>query len=110
MLADTEFDRETNRPYIRGELGAQSVLPAKNSKRKPGGSTRGVRAAMRRSFPQRLYRRSALVESLFSLLKRKVLDGAPGGTLPMQMRQALLLASRLFRASAGLDNPRMIDL
>jgi hypothetical protein len=52
---------------------------------------RGVRAEMRRSFPQRLYRRSALIESLFSSIKRKLSARAPGRSLPAQMRQALLL-------------------
>jgi hypothetical protein len=52
---------------------------------------REVRAEMRRSFPQRLYRRRALIESLFSSIKRKLSARAPGRSLPTQMRQALLL-------------------
>jgi hypothetical protein len=46
---------------------------------------------MRRTFPQRVYRRRALIESLFSSVKRKLSARAPGRSLPMQMRQALLL-------------------
>jgi hypothetical protein len=50
-----------------------------------------VRAEMRCAFPRRIYRRGALIESLFSSVKRKLSASAPGRSLPMQMRQALLL-------------------
>jgi hypothetical protein len=52
---------------------------------------RGARAETRRAFPQRLYRRRALIESVFSSAKRKLSARAPGRTLRMQGRQALLL-------------------
>jgi len=51
----------------------------------------GVRAEMRRAFPRRLYRRRALIESIFSSVKRKLSARAPGRSLRMQVRQALLL-------------------
>jgi len=89
VLADAEFDSERNHTYIRQRLGAQSVIPAK-----PGKKTwrvHGVRAEMRRAFPQRLYRRRSLIESLFSSVKRKLSARAPGRSLRTQMRQALLL-------------------
>jgi hypothetical protein len=50
-----------------------------------------TRAEMRRAFPQRIYRRRALIESLFSSVKRKLSARAPGRSLRTQMRQALLL-------------------
>ncbi|HTZ73533.1 MAG TPA: transposase, partial [Candidatus Aquilonibacter sp.] len=89
VLADAEFDSERNHTYIRKQLGAQSVIPAKRGK-KPW-RIHGVRAEMRRSFPRQLYRRRALIETLFSSVKRKLSARAPGRTLPMQKRQALLL-------------------
>ncbi len=46
---------------------------------------------MRRAFPRQLYRRRALVESIFSSVKRKLSARAPGRSLRMQRRQALLL-------------------
>jgi hypothetical protein len=46
---------------------------------------------MRRAFPRRIYRRRALIESLFSSLKRKLSARAPGRSLRTQKRQALLL-------------------
>ena len=89
VLADAEFDSERNHTYIRRELGAQSVIPAKRGKKT--WRVHGVRAEMRRAFPQGLYRRRALVESIFSAVQRKLSARAPGRTLPMQVRQALLL-------------------
>jgi len=46
---------------------------------------------MRRAFPRQLYRRRALIESVFSSVKRKLSARAPGRSLRMQIRQALLL-------------------
>jgi len=65
------------------------VIPAKRGKKT--WRMRGVRAEMRRAFPQQLYRRRALIESVFSSVKRKLSARAPGRSLPMQVRQALLL-------------------
>jgi hypothetical protein len=89
VLADAEFDSERNHTYIRRELGAQSVIPAKRGKKT--WHIHGVRAEMRRAFPRRIYRRRALVETLFSSVKRKLSARAPGRSLTMQKRQALLL-------------------
>ncbi|HYL12233.1 MAG TPA: transposase [Terriglobales bacterium] len=89
VLADAEFDSERNHIYIRKQLGAHSVIPAKRGKKT--WRVRGVRAEMRRAFPSRIYRRRALIESVFSSVKRKLSARAPGRSLSMQVRQALLL-------------------
>jgi len=89
VLADAEFDSERNHTYIRQHLRAQSVIPAKYGKKI--WRVHGVRAEMRRAFPRQLYRRRALIESLFSSVKRKLSARAPGRSLSMQMRQVLLL-------------------
>jgi hypothetical protein len=84
-LADAEFDSERNHTYIRQRLRAQSVIPAKRGKKT--WRVRGVRAEMRRAFPRKLYRRRALIEMVFSAVKRKLSARAPGRSLPMQMCQ-----------------------
>jgi hypothetical protein len=89
VLADAEFDSERNHAYLRRPLGARSVIPAKRGKKT--WRVRGVRAEMRRAFPRKLYRRRALIETVFSSVKRKLSARAPGRSLRMQMRQALLL-------------------
>ena len=89
VLADAEFDSERNHTYIRMQLGAHRVIPAKRGKKT--WRVRGVRAEMRRAFPSRLYRRRARMETVFSSVKRKLSARAPGRSLSMQVRQALLL-------------------
>jgi hypothetical protein len=87
VLADAEFDTEQNHQHIRQRLGARSIIPAKR-----GRSSRvGIRGQMRRNFPQKLYGQRAKVETVFSIIKRKLSARAPGRTLPMQKRQASLL-------------------
>ena len=97
VLADAEFDSERNHAYIRQQLRAQSILPAKRGKKT--WRIHGVRAEMRRAFPRRQYSRRALVETVFSTVQRKLSARAPGRSLPMQQRQALLLglAYNLYR-------------
>ena len=89
VLAEAEFGSERNHAYIRQRLGAQSVIPAKRGMKT--WRVRGVRAEMRRAFPRQLYRRRALIETVFSSVKRKLSARAPGRSLRMQMRRALLL-------------------
>ena len=79
VLADAEFDSERNHSYIRKQLGARSVIPAKRGKKTQ--RIHGVRAEMRRAFPQQLYRPRSLIESLFSSVKRKLSARAPGRSL-----------------------------
>jgi len=54
---------------------------------------------MRRAFPSQQYARRALVETVFSTVKRKLSARAPGRSLFTQLRQALLLglAYNLYR-------------
>jgi hypothetical protein len=89
VLADAEFDSERNHQHIRQTLQAHSVIPAKR-----GGADwriQGVRAQMRQEFPEHLYRRRALIESIISAVKRKLSARAPGRSLQTQCLQALLL-------------------
>jgi len=50
---------------------------------------------MRQVFPRQLYRRRALIETLFSSVRRKLSARAPRRSLRMQVRQALLLGLSL---------------
>ncbi len=107
VLADGEFDSERNHTYIRGQLGAQSVIPARRGKKT--WRIHGVRAEMRRAFPRRQYARRALIETVISVVKRKLSARAPGRTLFTQMRQALLLglAFNIYRLRHPWIPPRM---
>ena len=54
---------------------------------------------MHRAFPRQFYGPRAKIETVFSVIKRKLSSKASGRSLPMQMRQALLLglAFNLYR-------------
>lgn len=97
LLADAEFDSELNHRHVREKIGALSVIPAKRGG--AGWEVGGYRAEMRTEFPRKLYRRRALVESVFSAVKRKLSTRAPGRSLQTQRIQALLLglAYNLYR-------------
>ena len=88
VLADAEFDSERNHTFVREEMNAESIIPAKRRSSCPAS---GVRALMRTKFPRRRYCRRSLVETVFSTTKRKLSCRAPGHTLHTQIRQALLL-------------------
>ncbi len=89
VLADAEFDSRHNHDYIRGSIGAMSVIPATRNKVK--GKAHGVRAEMQKNFPAQLYARRALIETVFSMVKRKLSARAPGRSLTTQRLQAMLL-------------------
>lgn len=100
VLADAEFDSEPNHQHIRQCLGAQSIIPAKR-RGVPSGEIRNL---MFRRFPAKPYRQRVKIETTFSAVKRKLSSRAPGRSLSMQIRQALLLglAFNLYR----LRHPR----
>lgn len=95
---------------MRSSTASTTTAPrartARCSERDPGQAghkatwqVQGHRAKMRAAFAGQLYRRRALVESVFSAVKRKLSARAPGRSLEMQRMQALLvgLAYNLYR-------------
>jgi hypothetical protein len=88
LLADAEFDSERNHTFCRQQLKADSIIPAK---RFTSRRATGVRGQMRENFPRDQYARRSLIETVFSVAKRKLSCRAPGRTVAMQTRQALLL-------------------
>jgi hypothetical protein len=96
VLADAEFDSEANHRHVRGTLRAHSVIPPNPRRGIPEAE---FRHQMHRAFPRQLYGPRAKIETVFSVIKRKLSAKAPGRSLPVQMRQALLLglAFNLYR-------------
>lgn len=87
VLADAEFDSERNRKHIRDVHHLKSIIPAKRGKKI--WKLKGVRAQMKAKFPAKQYRQRNLIETVFSMVKRKL--SAPAHSLPTQALQALLL-------------------
>jgi hypothetical protein len=96
VLADAEFDSERNHTFCRQHLKVDSIIPAK---RFTSRRATGVRGQMRENFPRDRYARRSLIETAFSVAKRKLPCRAPGRTIATQTRQALLLgvAYNLYR-------------
>ncbi len=88
VLADAEFDSEANHQHIRQRWGAQSIIPAQPRRGTPKGV---LRRKMHGKFPQKRYGQRAKIETIFSVVKRKLSSRAPGRSLASQIRQALLL-------------------
>jgi hypothetical protein len=89
VLADAEFDSERKHRHLRGVIGAESIIPAKRGK--ADWKVKGIRAQMRRRFPRKRYSQRTQVESVFSVVKRKLSAKAPGRSTETQCRQAMLL-------------------
>jgi hypothetical protein len=89
VLADAEFDSERNHRHVRDVIGADSIIPAKRGK--ADWKIKGIRAQMRRRFPRKRYSQRTQVESVFSVVKRKLSAKAPGRSTETQCRQAMLL-------------------
>jgi hypothetical protein len=89
VLADGECDSERNHRFIREQVGAKSIVPARRGKAE--WKKQGIRAEMAAHFPAEQYGQRSLVESVFSAVKRKLSARAPGRSLETQRVQALLL-------------------
>jgi hypothetical protein len=89
VLADGEFDSERNHKHIREVHHMQSIIPAKRGKKT--WKLNGVRAQMKSNFPAKKYCQRNLIETVFSVVKRKLSARAPGRSLATQALQALIL-------------------
>src|SRR5712691_2784834 len=106
VLADAEFDSEANHRYVRDTLGAHSVIPPNPRRGVPEGE---IRYQMHRAFPRQLYGPRAKVETVFSVVTRKLSAKAPGRSQSLQIRQALLLGLtfNLYRLRHSRSHKRM---
>jgi hypothetical protein len=89
VLADAEFDSERNHRHIREIHHMKSIIPAKRGKKT--WRLHGIRAQMKSNFPAKKYSQRNLIETVFSVVKRKLSARAPGRSLSTQAIQALIL-------------------
>jgi hypothetical protein len=89
VLADAEFDSERNHKHIREVHHLKSIIPAKRGKKT--WHLKGYRAQMKSNFPAKQYSQRNLIETVFSVVKRKLSTRAPGRSLATQAMQALIL-------------------
>ncbi len=89
VLADAEFDSERNHKHIRDIHHRRSIFPAKRGKKT--WHLNGVRAQMKDNFPAKQYSQRNLIETVFSVVKRKLSTRASGRSLATEAMQALIL-------------------
>jgi len=89
VLADAEFDSERNHKHIRELHHMRSFIPAKRGKKT--WHLKGIRAQMKSNFPAKKYCQRNLIETVCSVVKRKLSTRAPGHSLATQALQALIL-------------------
>jgi hypothetical protein len=106
VLADAEFDSGQNHDYVRNEVHAMSIIPATRSKE--GRTAHPVRKQMKEAFPHEVYGKRWLVETVFSMMKRKLSRRAPGRSTETRAMQALLLglAFNIYRLKLWLFTSR----
>ena len=74
-IADKGYDSEANHAYIRDELGADTIIPARKN-RSSDYRTRGkYRREMRVGYSKELYHQRNMAETVNSVIKRKMGDG-----------------------------------
>lgn len=89
VLADAEFDSERNHKHIREIHHMKSIIPT--SRGKKTWHLNSFRAQMKSNFPAKKYSQQNLIETFFSVVKRKLSTRAPGRSLSTQAIQALIL-------------------
>jgi hypothetical protein len=116
---DLDSDPERGRPprYSADAFSNVIILPCAPAWRQNpnrGHPRRGVpkgtfRRQMHRAFPRKSYGQRAKIETMFSIVKRKLSSRAPGRSLGSQIRQALLLGPsyNLYRLRRCNSLPRM---
>jgi transposase len=70
ISADKGYDSESNRRFVRQELGAEAHIPLRQVGRRACDHHGFYRRRQRAVFDERLYRRRSLVETVNSMLKR----------------------------------------
>jgi len=91
VVADKAYDSEFNHEFVRQDIGAQCLIPVRRGWK--NGTVKGYyRLKLMKQFNQRLYHRRSMVETVFSVMKRKFGSTVNSRLLPMQNKEAALLA------------------
>ena len=91
ILADKGYDSELNHEYAREVLGANSIIPPRRN-RSEDFKTRGkYRKEMRSGYDQDLYRQRNKVETVNSVIKRKMGDCVRARKISNQNREILFM-------------------
>jgi len=99
LLADADYDSEAHHRWLREDCGIESIIPA--TKGRHGQPTQQpYRRRMQRYFPRRKYGQRWMVETVYSVVKRKFGEALTTRRYWQQVKQAFLrgITYNLYRA------------
>ena len=99
LLADAAYDSEAHHRWLREDCGIESIMPA--TKGRHGRPTQQpYRRRMQRWFPRRKYGQRWMVETVYSVVKRRFGDALTARCYWQQVKQAFLrgVTYNLYRA------------
>lgn len=99
LLADADYDSEAHHRWLREERGIESIIPA--TRGRPGRPTQQpYRRRMQQHFPRRRYGQRWMVETVYSVVKRKFGEALTARRYWQQVKQAFLrgITYNLYRA------------
>ena len=92
ILADKGYDAEANHRFAHDEMGAKSIIPARRN-RSPEYKTKGkFRKKMRKDFDLERYRQRNIVETVNSVIKRKMGGCVRARNVMNQNREVMFMA------------------
>lgn len=100
LLADADYDSEAHHQWLRDGCGIESIIPATRSRPSVHLTRQPCRRRMQRYFPRRLYGQRWMVETVYSVVKRKFGEALTARRYWQQVKQAFLrgITYNLYRA------------
>ena len=89
-VADKGYDAESNHSYCRRTIGAQCIIPLRRSRHRDDEVHGWFRRQMMIDFPKEKYGRRALIETVFSVIKRLMGDHIESRKVCAQNKQLIL--------------------
>ena len=91
VLADKGYDSESNHEYVRNVLNADSIIPARRNQSKDFKTKGKYRREMRSGYDLKQYRQRNKVETVNSVIKRKMGDCVRARNVLNQNREILFM-------------------
>ena len=88
VVADKGYDSETNHEFVSNAINARSIIPVKNY---PGNVHGYHRKRLAKRFNNRIYHRRSLIETVFSMIKRRFGSSLQSRSLVQQNKEVGLL-------------------
>jgi len=90
LLADAGYDSETNHQILRDELGIESIIPAKHGRPTTKLPKTKYRRQMKKNFDKKRYGQRWQVETVMSMIKRKLSETIYARSYWSQNREMML--------------------